>query len=248
MRFYISLLAIFSFFCLYAQDTLVDKYGVVSGVRILEMDSSFISYYGSDTLSKEAILAPKANYILIKQGSNVLSSYSNDTLISKSGNIITCKVLSIEPNVLTYFKHTDHILPLQVLSKDNLLLIKLSDGTSETPNAAIANIPNAFQMGQDDAKTYYKTPGALVFGEFLLGGAHLFTAPIIAGTIIAYTPPKKLENIENPNNSLLSSNPSYKEGYLTTAKKKKRNAATAGFLSGFAAFWGVIIIGLTYFW
>ncbi|NBX38120.1 MAG: hypothetical protein EBR54_01730 [Flavobacteriia bacterium] len=248
MKLPLLLVGLFAFFLANAQDTIVDKNGAVTGVKIFEIDSLFISYYGIDTISKEVIVAPKSNFLVIKQGGNVISSYVPDTLINKSGKIIICKVLSIEPNVLTYFKYTDHILPLQVLSKDNLLLIKLSDGTFETPNAANANIPNAFQMGQDDAKTYYKTPGALVFGEFLLGGAHLFTAPIIAGTIIAYTPPKKLENIENPNNSLLSSNPSYKEGYLTTAKKKKRNAATAGFLSGFAAFWGVIIIGLTYFW
>ena len=250
MKFIFSLLAIWSLMFLHAQDTLVDKNGLATGVKIIEFDSSLISYYGSGTSSKEAILAPKSNFILIKQGNKVLSSYTSDTLISKTGKIITCKVLSIEPGVITYFKYTDHILPIQQLSKDNLLLIKLSDGTSEIPKDEIvnANIPNEFQMGVEDAKKYYKTPSNCVVGEFFLGGAHLFLAPTLAGTIIAYSPPKKLENFENPNNSLLTSNPSYKEGYLFTAKKKKKTASTLGFLSGVATFWSVIFIGISLYW
>ena len=250
MKFTFSLLAIWSLMCLHAQDTLVDKNGLATGVKIIEFDSSLISYYGSDTSSKEAILAPISNFILIKQGNNVLSSYTSDTLISKTGKIVTCKVLSIEPGVISYFKYTDHILPIQVLSKDNLLLIKLSDGTSEIPKDEIANtnIPNAFQLGEEDAKKYYKTPSDLVFGEVILGGGHIFIFPTILGTVLAYKAPKKLENIENPNNVLLNTNPMYKEGYLKTAKKKKRTAATIGFLSGMVGFWTVISLGLIYFW
>jgi hypothetical protein len=248
MKFTFSLLAILSLMCLHAQDTLVDKNGLATVVKIIEVDSSFISYYGSDTSSNEAILAPISNFILIKQGNNVLSSYTNDTLISKTGKIVTCKVLSIEPGVISYFKYTDHILPIQVLSKDNLLLIKLSDGTSEIPKDEIVNtnIPNAFQLGEEDAKKYYKPGGGMIAGEVLLGFTHLLMASTVAGTVIAYVPPTKLSSENNPNNFLLSTDPTYKNGYLSVAKKKKQARCSAGFLSGLAAFWAAILISIDY--
>lgn len=231
-----------------AQDTLVTMEGKVLTGRIIEYSSDYTSYI-VDTTAKEASMVSSQNFILIKQGSIVLKSYKSDTLITKEGKIIPCKIVEIEPSNIAYFQYTNRVGNLQSLLKDNVLLAKFSDGTSERFDALTAATysQSSFELGREDAKLYYKPPTGMIVGEVFLGLTHVIMASAVAGTVIAYIPPTKLSSVNNPNNFKISTDAAYKDGYLTVAKKKKRVAGSAGFLSGMAAFWGTVLIAIFYF-
>ena len=222
----------------YSQDTLVDSKGLIFPARIIAVDSSFITYAAPDTLLKDQMIVPRSTIIFIKyQGGKTEQLYVSDTLITKEGLFITCKVLEIDASTLTYFTFRDNFTSPSVMMKSNLLLIKLHDGTNEIANqqSGMSDTGN-FNMGVSDAKKYYKADPGLLVGEVVFGLTSLYLAPIVAATILCYVPPQKLNNSANPNDALLNSTPAYKAGFLSEAKKKKRRAATTAYFSGLGTF------------
>ena len=233
----------------YTQDTLVDSKGLIFPARITAVDSNFITYASPDTLLKDQIIVPRSTIIFIKyQGGKTEQLFVSDTLITKEGLFITCKVLEIDSSTLTYFTFRDNFTSPSVMMKSNLLLIKLHDGTNEIANqqSGMSDTGN-FNMGVSDAKKYYKAGPGLLVGEVVFGLTSLYLAPIVAATILCYVPPQKLNNSANPNDALLNSTPAYKAGFLSEAKKKKRRAATTAYFSGLTAFVGAAIY-LIFIW
>ena len=81
----------------YSQDTLVDSKGLIFPARITAVDSNFITYAAPDTLLKDQMIVPRSSIIFIKyQGGKTEQLYVSDTLITKEGLFITCKVLEID--------------------------------------------------------------------------------------------------------------------------------------------------------
>lgn len=233
----------------FSQDTLVNSKGFIFSVKITEVDSNIIAYASLDTSIKDQIIVPRDNIIFIKYESGKTEQlYSSDTLITKSGLIITCKVLEIDQSTLTYFTFRDKILGSSVLLKSDLLLIKLHDGTNEIASQQSGmSASNYENLGASDAKVFYKVKPVVIVSEIIMGAGTIFVAPILAGTLIAYIKPTKLENIMNPNNDLLISNPDYKKGYQKTAANKKVLAATVSYFGGIVGFIGTLVIAFQ-FW
>ena len=238
-----------SAFTCYSQDTLVDSKGLVFPARIIALDSSFITYAAPDTLLKDQMIVPRSTIIFIKyQGGKTEQLYVSDTLITKEGLFITCKVLEIDASTLTYFTFRDKFTSPSMMIKSNLLLIKLHDGTNEIANQQSGMSDTDYQnLGASDANLYYKVKPEVIVSEIIMGAGTIFVAPILAGTLIAYTKPTKLENGINPNNDLLISNPHYKKGYQNKAAKKKISAATLSYFGGIVGFIGSVIIAFQ-FW
>jgi len=230
-----------------AQDTLVTVEGKVLTGRIIDFSADFTSY-SLDTSVKEVAMIPTQQFIVIKQGDNLLKTYKNDTIITKEGQIIPCKILAIDPDLISFFHYSYRVGSVQSFMKGSVLLVKFSDGTKEGFDQLIKApySPSSFELGMQDAKNYYKPAGGMIVGEVLLGLTHVLMASAIAGTVIAYVPPTKLSSFNNPNNLMLSSDVAYKDGYLSVAKKKKRAACSAGFLSGMAAFWATFLISINF--
>ncbi len=247
LMYFLVLNCLLSLGSLKAQDTLVTLEGKVLTGRILEYSSDFTSY-SIDTTAKEVSMIPSQQFMLIKQGEKILKAYKNDTLITKDGLIIPCKIVSIDPDIVSFFQYNYRVNNVQSIMKGNVLMVKFSDGTKERFDQAIKApySTNSFELGMQDAKNYYKPDGGMIVGEVLLGLTHVLMASAVAGTVIAYVPPTKLSSVNNPNNLMLSSDAAYKDGYLSVAKKKKRAACSAGFLSGMAAFWATILISINY--
>lgn len=232
-----------------AQDTLVNLEGKVISARIIDFSSDFTSYI-SDTSVQEVLMVPTQQFILVKQGNLLLKTYKNDTLITKEGMIIPCKIVSIEPHLISFFQYKNCIGNIQTMLTDQALMAKFSNGTKERFDEImkVTYSSSSFELGIEDAKKYYKPDAGMIIGEVLMGGAHLLLAPTITGTVIAYVPPTKLSSENNPNNLLLSTDDAYKKGYLSVAKKKKRIAGSVGFLSGMTAFWATILIAVNFWW
>jgi hypothetical protein len=238
-----------SAFTCYTQDTLVDSKGLIFPARITAVDSNFITYASPDTLFKEQIIIPRSTIIFIKyENGKTEQLYVSDTLITKEGLFITCKVLEIDASTLTYFTFRDKFTSPSVMMKSNLLLIKLHDGTNEIADQLSGMSDTDYQnLGASDAKLYYKVKPEVIVSEIIMGAGTIFVAPILAGTLIAYVKPTKLENGINPNNDLLISNPHYKKGYQNKAAKKKIYAATLSYFGGIVGFIGGVIIAFQ-FW
>ena len=233
-----------STFTCYTQDTLVDSKGLIFPARITAVDSDFITYASPDTLLKDQIIVPRSTIIFIKyKGGKTEQLFVSDTLITKEGLFITCKVLEIDASTLTYFTFRDKFTSSSVMMKSNLLLIKLHDGTNEIADQQSGMSASDYQnLGASDANLYYKVKPAVIVSEIIMGAGTIFVAPILAGTLIAYTKPTKLENGINPNNDLLISNPHYKKGYQNKAAKKKIFTATLSYFGGIVGFIGAVII------
>jgi hypothetical protein len=233
----------------FSQDTLVTDKGFLIPGNIVSQDNDFIAYSSLDTSVKELALIARSNVIFIKyQNGKTEQIFANDTLITKDGVFIFGKVIEIEPSSIIYFSYNGRVNPPTVLIRSDLLLIKLHDGTKELGSQQSVTIGSSlvslsaseftnFNMGVSDAKKYYKAEPKLLVAEVLFGLTSIFLGvPIAAATIICYAPPKKLNNSTNPNDALLNSNPAYKTGFVSEAKKKKRRAATTAYFSGLGTF------------
>lgn len=222
----------------YSQDTLVDSKGLIFPARITAVDSNFITYAAPDTLLKDQMIVPRSTIIFIKyQGGKTEQLFANDTLITKDGMFIFGKVIEIEPSSVIYFSYNGRLNPPTVMMKSDFLLIKLHDGTKELLDPSSDNSGvDYFGLGKVDAKNYYKPAPGLLVWEVICGLTTIFIYPIAPATICAYVPPKKINNSANPNDALLNSNPTYKTGFMSEAKKKKRRAATTAYFSGLGTF------------
>ena len=251
MKNFFLLCCVFSLaLCCNAQDTLISDKGAITIANIVAQDADFITISSIDSSNKELVLVPKSSLIFIKYTSGITEQlYVNDTIINSEGRVFPAKVLEVDDNSITYFYYTGKITEPVISYMSALLLVKLHDGTkvaltktTEKPKGTKEEGTSfEYDMGISDAKNYYKTKPEVIAGCVILGATSFFVAPILFATIIAWTPPKNLHCLANPNDALLGSNTQYYKGFRDGAKRKKASVATASYFSGLGAF--VVFIG-----
>ena len=258
MKNFLLLCCVFSLaLCCNAQDTLISDKGAITIANIVAQDADFITISSIDSSNKELVLVPKSSLIFIKYTSGLTEQfYVNDTIINSEGRVFPAKVLEVDDNSITYFYYAGKVTEPVISSMSALLLVKLHDGTkvaltktTEKPKVTKEEGTSLeYDMGISDAKNYYKTKPEVIAGCVILGATSVFVAPILFATIIAWTPPKNLHCIANPNDSLLESNTQYYKGFRNGAKRKKASVATASYFSGLGAF--VVFIGamVNFYW
>ena len=258
MKNFFLLCCVFSLaLCCNAQDTLISDKGAITIANIVAQDADFITISSIDTANKELVLVPKSSLIFIKYTSGLTEQfYVNDTIINSEGRVFPAKVLEVDDNSITYFYYTGKITEPVISLMSTLLLVKLHDGTkvaltktTEKPNGTKEEGTSFdYNLGISDAKNYYKTKPEVIVGSVVMGATSIFVAPILFATIIAWTPPKNLHCLANPNDALLEANAQYYKGFREGAKRKKTSVATASYFSGLGAF--VVFIGaaVSFFW
>jgi hypothetical protein len=221
------------FFCtflpltFFAQDIVVKSTGEKINCKIVETDSSFISFTGENS-GNEISLVPKENILAVKRDSqNFQLFFIPDTLVTENGNEVVCKIVEIDPTLITYLPVDSAIGDLTMVMSSKFVLIRLGDGSQEVVKSKQDNSADQlssmdyYKMGRKDALVYYKCPYA-VAGEIASGiGTYFMGFGLIPAVIIYATPPAQLSNLKNPNNDLLASNKDYYSGYLEQAKKIK---------------------------
>lgn len=258
MKNFFLLCCVFSLaLCCNAQDTLISDKGAITIANIVAQDADFITISSIDSSNKELVLVLKSSLIFIKYTSGLTEQfYVNDTIINSEGRVFPAKVLEVDDNSITYFYYNGKVTEPVISSMSALLLVKLHDGTKVALTKAI-EIPKGtkeegtsfeYDLGVSDAKNYYKTKPEVIAGSVVMGATSIFVAPILFATMIAWTPPKNLHCIANPNDSLLESNIQYYKGFRNGAKRKKASVATASYFSGLGAF--VVFIGamVNFYW
>ena len=243
--------------CCTAQDTLISDKGAITIANIVAQDADFITISSIDSSNKELVLVPKSSLIFIKYTSGLTEQfYVNDTIINSEGRVFPAKVLEVDDNSITYFYYAGKVTEPVISSMSALLLVKLHDGTkvaltktTEKPKVTKEEGTSfEYDLGLSDAKNYYKTKPEVIASSVIMGATSVFVAPILFATMIAWTPPKNLHCIANPNDSLLESNTQYYKGFRNGAKRKKVSVATASYFSGLGAF--VVFIGamVNFYW
>lgn len=258
MKNILFLCCVISFaFCCDAQDTLISDKGSITIANIVAQDSDFITISSIDSSNKELVLVPKSSLIFIKYTSGLTEQfYVNDTIINSEGRVFPVKVLEVDDNSITYFYYTGKITEPVISSVSALLLVKLHDGTkvalSKTNEKSNVTKEDGtrfeYDLGISDAKNYYKTKPEVIAGCVIMGATSIFLAPILFATLIAWTPPKNLHSLANPNDALLDSNTQYYKGFRDGAKRKKASVATASYFSGLGALVGFIGIMVNLYW
>jgi len=251
MKNFLLLCCVFlSALCCDAQDTLISDKGAITIANIVAQDTDFITISSIDTANKELVLVPKSSLIFIKYTSGLTEQfYVNDTIINSEGRVTPVKVLEVDDNSITYFYYTGKITEPVISSMSALLFVKLHDGTKVALTKTTEKSKGTkeegasfdYDLGIRDAKIYYKTKPEVIVGSVIMGATSFLVAPILIATIIAWTPPKNLHCLTNPNDSLLESNTQYYKGFRNGAKRKKTSVATASYFSGLGAF--VVFIG-----
>ncbi|QNP53617.1 hypothetical protein H9L05_08720 [Hymenobacter qilianensis] len=138
---------------------------------------------------------------------------------------------------------------MHLLATD-VFLIRYSNGTKEivsqpdatAPAIGLGRTPQQMSdLGREDAGKYFKARGAF-WGTF---GATVVSIPatyglggIVAGTVIAATPPKP-HNMIVPDQALLADT-DYVSGYQKQAQRKKLGKAAGGLGLGLAT--GVVVV------
>jgi hypothetical protein len=243
--------------CCVAQDTLISDKGAITIANIVAQDTDFITISSIDSANKELVLVPKTSLIFIKYTSGLTEQfYVNDTIINSEGRVTPVKILEVDDNSISYFYYTGKITEPVISLMSTLLLVKLHDGTkvaltktTEKPNGTKEDGTSFdYNLGISDAKIYYKTKPEVIVSSVIMGATSIFVAPILFATIIAWTPPKNLHCLANPNDALLEANAQYYKGFREGARRKKTSVATASYFSGLGAF--VVFIGaaVSFFW
>lgn len=235
----------------FSQDTLVKNSGEILSGHIVETHAEYLTFQQSN--ETELGIIPVDQILLYKTGSSeAIQLYKNDTLILKTGRIVTGKVLTVSPESITYFRYNQHIEPIKELAQENILLIKFSNGTlenmSDLKQSTTLSHLELEQMAKSDALNYYRTPKNVVVGEVFLGLTSFMFYSMVAGVSIACIKPSKIDNPENPNNHLIAQEPVYKNAYINQAKKRKTKNSLVAFFSGMGASIGALIavFALTY--
>jgi len=229
----------------YAQDTLIKNTGEFLTGIILEQADGYISYRGA--LSEEINLVAVDQLLLIKKvnaPAEVL--YKNDTLITKNGVFISGKVLKVSSDSVSLFQYKGLIESPKQIDQNSLLLIKYGNGTVEDFSTLSSLKPiskeELMELGKSDAKAYYKTHPAVIVSEVLLGLTSFLLIPIPAAILIATVKPTNLNNPDNPNNKLITTEAEYKIAYTKQAKKYKSRDAFISYFSGIIAIVGTIFM------
>ena len=227
------------------QDTLVSNSGEIITGYILEQADGYISFQGP--LSEEINLVAVDQLLLIKKANKPAEVlYKDDTLVTKIGIFIACKVLEVSADSISLFQYNGLIESPKHIDQKSLLLIKYSNGTSEDFSALSSLKPisqeELKELGIFDAIAYFNTHPVVIAGEVLLGFTSIFILPIPTAITIACTKPTNLVNLENPNVNLISSEPEYKLAYAKQARKYKSRDALISYFSGLVACVGTLFL------
>ncbi|MFN5734938.1 MAG: hypothetical protein ACK444_02700, partial [Flavobacteriales bacterium] len=145
------------------------------------------------------------------------------------------------PDSVTLFTIRGEEAVFEYIPINNVLLIKLSNGDIEKfyEQSRQAQTVSSYELGRLDAKEYYRTPNGVIVTEVISG---LFLYPGLISMVVAFVPPRKLDNPKNPNNILLKTDSEYYNGYQKQAKKRKVKDSLISLFSGFVTTLGILII------
>ncbi len=182
-----------------------------------------------------------------------LASRAQDTLVMRSGQEHTVKVLEINPTEVIYKRFDNLEGPTIIVMKADVAHILYANGTREefteepprvregnplvgrNPDASQAATPKTneqlYQQGRMDAISHYRGNGAM-WGT---AAATLYPpAGLITGVIVGAVPPNP-SNFYTPTPELLQ-HPAYMQGYKAQAHRRKIGKAAAGFGIGLGTF------------
>ncbi len=155
------------------QDTLVSNSGDIITGYIIEQADGYISY--RVPLSEEINLVAVDQLLLIKKANKPAEVlYKNDTLITNIGIFISCKVLQVSTDSIRLFQYNGFIESPKQIDQNSLLLIKYGNGTIEDFSTLSSLKPiskeELMELGELDAKAYFKTKPVVIVSEVLLRG------------------------------------------------------------------------------
>jgi len=160
-------------------------------------------------------------------------SSAQDVILQTNGEEVKGKVLTINPENITYVRETGDTLQL---ASNAVFLIRYANGTKEVlhnpavaPEALPLSTEEAYNQGRLDARKYYKAPGAF-WGTYAATVVGVGYGGLITGAAVSLSKPKA-RNFIVPDAKLLQ-NRSYVEGYRRQAQRKKFGSAAGGFGAG----------------
>ena len=165
------------------------------------------------------------------------AAFAQDTLVKMNGSELIGKVTVVESNQVTCEVNNGAIVNIRIIPNSDIFMIKFENGDRDLIyKEKKTEVIDYYNLGKADGKKYYKGNGAFVGG--LVTGAGLPFGGYISCPIICAVKPTGLDNEKNPNNKLVHTNMSYKEGFQKGAHPKKVGKVLGGFALGVAALVG----------
>ncbi|RYU78364.1 hypothetical protein [Hymenobacter persicinus] len=161
------------------------------------------------------------------------STQAQDVILQTTGQELPARVLTIEPEQISYVLLAAPTDTLRMRRAD-VFLIRYANGTREVLNPMATAGPasltpaQARLLGQQDARKNFKAPAAFwgTLGTTIVSMPIGFAGGLATGAAFALTPPKR-HNIIASDQALLQ-NPDYVKGYQKQAQRKKLGSAAAG--------------------
>ncbi|SHJ42210.1 hypothetical protein SAMN02745146_3114 [Hymenobacter daecheongensis DSM 21074] len=177
-------------------------------------------------------------YLLLLFCGLAATAQAQDTILRTNGEEIPAKVLTIQPEKISYALPAAPADTLYLPVTD-VFMIRYANGTKEMiytatyAAAAPALTPEqARRQGELDARQYFKSPGAFwgTFGATVVTTSVGWLGGVATGAAIAASRPP-VHNLMVSDDKLLR-NQDYVRGYQRQAQRQKLGKAAAGFGAG----------------
>ena len=179
------------------------------------------------------------------------TALAQDKLLLRNGEEMLVRVLEISPDSVHFSAAADSASKeLASLPKSSLFSITYQNGKVDViaekilAKQQILSDEQLYERGRLDAQKNHKAIGAFVgtAGATIVTGIPLgLPAGLATGAVLGYTkvPEKRIK----PSKRELLDYPSYRQGYIKQAEKKKRTNAAAGFATGMGL-WVTVFVAL----
>ena len=184
--------------------------------------------------------------------------YSQDTIVQVNGDEIQCVVKEITPVVVQYKKFLNPDGPLYTINLTSIMMIKYRNGARDVfNNEPEINLPPEPEiiLGRtepflSDEELYNKglRDGNIYYSKYRGAGTVTLLTSLLLNGLFGLIPaipfslaPPKMKNLGYPSSELIA-NPSYYDGYMAAAKKKKRKMVWINWGIGTAISTAIIIM------
>jgi hypothetical protein len=175
-----------------------------------------------------------------------LAQAQHDVILRTNGAEINAKVLTIRPDRISYLHLDTAATDTLAIASQQVFMIRYANGTKEVisrtaPAPVGLTRAEASRRGANDARMYFKAPGAF-WGTY---GATVINpmAGLATGAVFSAIRPG-VRNLTIPQPAMLQ-NPDYVRGYQQQAQRKKLGKAAAGFGAGMGTLVLVVLVVLS---
>lgn len=183
---------------------------------------------------------------------------ATDVIVRTNGDELPGRVLSITPTLIRYMPAAPAPPDTLELAATEVFMVRYANGTRELIRVARAEAPlvglsteQRYLRGRQDSHQFYQPAKGVFWGTFGATLAGYGYGGLLAGGVMALTPPRRQSLRASAPQPQLLDDPDYYRGYRKQAQNRKVGKAAAGFGTGVGVtvvVWTALLLALISTW